>query len=43
VVGLGTPPKLTYLTAQVVHITRTERHGRRVYLVGCSYVGRVAY
>jgi PAS domain S-box-containing protein len=43
VVALGTPPKLTYLTAQVAHVTRVQRDGRRVYLVGCSYIGKVAY
>jgi len=43
VVALGTPPKLSYLTAQVAHVTRVQRNGRRVYLVGCSYIGRVAY
>ena len=39
VVALGAPPKITRLAAQVAHVTRTERHGQRVYLIGCSYVG----
>jgi len=43
VVALGTPPNLSYLTAQVAHITRIQREGRHVYLVGCSYIGRIAY
>ena len=43
VVALGTPPRLTYLTAQVAHVTRIERDGNRMYLVGCSYIGRIAY
>jgi PAS domain S-box-containing protein len=43
VVGLGNPPKLTYLTAQVVHVTRVDRDGRRVFLVGCNYTGRAAF
>lgn len=43
VVALGTPPNLSYLTAQVAHVTRIQRGGRRVYLVGCSYIGRIAY
>ncbi len=43
VVALGTPPRLTYLTAQVAHVTRIERDGERMYMVGCSYIGRVAY
>ncbi len=42
VVALGNPPKLTYLTAQVVHVTRVDRDGRYVYLVGCNYTGRAA-
>ncbi len=43
VVALGTPPKVTYLTAQVAHITRQTRNGRRMYLIGCSYTGRIHY
>jgi PAS domain S-box-containing protein len=43
VVALGTPPHLPHLTAQVAHVTRVVREGRRMYLVGCSYIGRVAY
>lgn len=43
VVALGTPPKVTHLTAQVAHITRQERNGRRMYLIGCSYTGRIHY
>ena len=40
VVALGTPPKITRLAAQVAHVTRTDRHGQRMYLIGCSYTGR---
>lgn len=43
VVALGIPPKITHLIAQVCHITRTERDGEGVFLVGCHYVGRAAY
>jgi len=43
VVALGSPPRLTHLMAQVVHVTRVERKGRRMYLVGCSYTGRAEY
>jgi PAS domain S-box-containing protein len=40
VAALGTPPKITYLTAQVAHVTRTERNGQKLFLIGCSYTGR---
>lgn len=43
VVALGVPPKITYLIAQVCHITRKEKDGKRVFLVGCNYVGRASY
>jgi PAS domain S-box-containing protein len=43
VVALGVPPKVTYLVAQVVHVTRVEKRGQRKFLIGCSYVGRAAY
>ena len=43
VVALGNPPDLTYLMAQVVHVTRVEHDGQRSYLVGCNYTGRVTY
>jgi PAS domain S-box-containing protein len=43
VVALGNPPSLTYLVAQVVHVTRVERNGQRSFLVGCTYTGRVTY
>jgi len=43
VVELGTPPKASYLMAEVAHSTRFEQDGKRVYMVGCSYVGRAVY
>lgn len=43
VVALGAPPRLIYLTAQIVHVNRVRRQGRRVYLVGCCYTGRAEY
>jgi PAS domain-containing protein len=43
VVALGVPPKFTYLTAQVAHVTRTTQNGRRFFLVGCNYAGRATY
>ncbi|NUQ61987.1 MAG: PAS domain S-box protein [Pirellulales bacterium] len=43
VVALGTPPSLTYLHAQIAHVTRMRKEGKWVYLVGCSYTGRAFY
>ena len=43
VVALGTAPSLTYLTAQVAHMTSVERNGERWHLIGCRYTGRAAY
>jgi len=43
VVALGIHPRVIYVTAQVVHITRVERDGRRMFLVGCNYMSRVKY
>jgi PAS domain S-box-containing protein len=43
VVALGIPPSVTYLVAQVVHVTRVQKHGELKYLIGCTYVGRAAY
>ena len=43
VIELGTPPKTTYLMAEVAHSTRFEQDGRRVYMIGCRYVGRAVY
>jgi len=43
VVALGTPPKITYLTAQVAHVTRIEHRGERTFLIGCNYTGRAVY
>ena len=43
VVALGVPPRITYLIAQVAHVTRIERHGQKKFLIGCSYIGRAVY
>lgn len=40
VVALGTAPAITYLTADVVHVTSVIRNDKTRYLVGCKYVGR---
>jgi PAS domain S-box-containing protein len=42
IVALGQPPKLTHLAAQVAHVTRVEHDGRRMYLIGCNYTGRIS-
>ncbi|MCG8584628.1 MAG: hypothetical protein MI757_07955, partial [Pirellulales bacterium] len=43
VVAFGTGPKLTYLTAEVVHVTRYEREGSVRFILGCRYLGRARY
>ena len=43
IVALGSTPKLTYVAAQVAHVTRIERGGKKTYVVGCSYTGRASY
>jgi PAS domain S-box-containing protein len=43
VVALGNPPRLTYLSAQVIHATRVQCDGQPKFLVGCAYLGRVSY
>lgn len=43
VVELGVPPKLTYLMAQVAHVTRTTLGNATYYLIGCNYTGRLRY
>jgi len=41
VVALGVAPKLTYLNAEVAHVTRVKQEdGRTMYLIGCAYTGR---
>ena len=41
VVILGQPPQLTHVTAQVAHVRRVTHDGRRMYLIGCNYTGRI--
>jgi PAS domain S-box-containing protein len=43
VVALGNHPRLTYLSAQVIHATRVQRNGQTAFLIGCAYLGRVNY
>lgn len=43
IVALGVAPKLTYLKAEIVHVRRVQNEGRSMYLIGCSYIGRVDY
>jgi len=40
VVALGQGGKLTYVVAQVAHVTRVEQDGAKMYLIGCNYTGR---
>jgi len=43
VVALGCPPKVTYLVAQIAHVTRVQQDGQRRFLIGCNYIGRATY
>jgi PAS domain S-box-containing protein len=43
VVALGNPSRLTYIAAYIVHATRVEHNGRRLFLIGCTFSGRVHY
>jgi len=42
VVALGRPPGESFFTARVVRVVRTDLDGRRLYLVGCRFTGRVS-
>lgn len=42
-VQLGSPPNLTYVVAQIVHVNRIRMQEKYTYLVGCGYTGRVQY
>lgn len=41
VVGLGTPPSLIYLTAEVRHYSEVLHGDHTMYLVGCLFTGRL--
>lgn len=43
VVALGSHPRLTYLIARVVHVTRILRDGSQEYKIGCRYSGRAPH
>jgi PAS domain S-box-containing protein len=43
VVALGTAPALTHLHAQIKHVTEVQYQGKRAFVVGCAYTGRVFY
>ncbi|HID76184.1 MAG TPA: PAS domain S-box protein [Planctomycetaceae bacterium] len=43
VVALGRHPRLTHLSARVIHATRIEHRGKPMFLIGCAYLGRVRY
>jgi hypothetical protein len=43
VVALGIPPKVSYLMAQIAHVNRVNKDGKRVFLIGCNYIGRARY
>jgi len=41
VVALGAAPSLTYIAAEVAHVTKVDEEGQRYYIVGCRYLKRV--
>jgi hypothetical protein len=41
VVGLGQAPQLTFFTATIARVAETEFEGRRQFLVGCRFTGRI--
>ncbi len=41
VVALGQPPQLCYFTAQIVRIAERFDKGRRHFLIGCRFTGRI--
>jgi len=43
VVALGSPPQLTYLTAEIAHLERVSQDGKKMYLIGCAYTGHASY
>jgi len=43
VVALGNPPVVINVAARVAHVTPTDYEGQPMYLVGCSYTGRLDY
>ena len=43
VVALGVAPQVSYLTARVVHVSRVDYQGHKMFLIGCCYTGRANY
>lgn len=43
VVALGNPPVVIHVAARVAHVTSMQYEGQAMYLVGCSYTGRLDY
>ncbi|MDZ7619253.1 MAG: PAS domain S-box protein [Patescibacteria group bacterium] len=41
VVGLGQSPQLTFFTATIARVAEKEVDGRRQFLVGCRFTGRI--
>jgi PAS domain S-box-containing protein len=41
VVALGKPPLVSYFAARVLRVTEATIEGRRQYLVGCQFLGRL--
>jgi len=43
VVAFGVAPSLIYLSASIQHMTRSTIDGKKQFLIGCRYLGRVFY
>jgi len=41
VVELGSPPKERYFLAQVARVAKVQRDGKKQYLVGCRFTGKM--
>lgn len=41
VIELGTPPEEKHVTARVMRVAKIEDEGRKRYLVGCRFTGRI--
>ncbi|GEM_PF-3557200 len=43
VIALGAGQSVAHFMAQVVHVTRLTKNGRKQYLIGCQYLGRIKH
>ena len=43
IVAFGAPPRLTYIKAEVRHVSTVIQSGIQKFVVGCQFIGRIAY